>query len=242
VLAEPRELKLPDAGFIDRAVGSHDALDVMLRSASDEAPRWLSMLRETSELRVVLVTDDGSDRPDAKVWLERFRRVVGGSRALSLNVIGGFAVDSRQPLLFAGDPVSTRSCRPDVDARGRRVQPWGIDPGSVYQELAIATGGARASLCSETSRLSLIEPLLADARRTAGCAWSLGAGARIVDVRASGKRGSDYLLREYSTAQCAGMKRGYVVDGPMLVLCAETCARMRDEGFEQIEARVECER
>ncbi len=67
VLAEPTQLSLGDAGVIQRRIGSHDALDVMLASASDDKPRWLKRLRDNSEVRIVLITDDKPLADDAGI-------------------------------------------------------------------------------------------------------------------------------------------------------------------------------
>ncbi len=68
-----------------------------------------------------------------------------------------------------------------------------------------------------------------------------GAVAGYVEARAVGSGGrSEYLLREYTAAQCVGMRRGYLLDGALMSLCPETCGSL--QGYEAIEARVECAR
>lgn len=239
VLAEPHWLATGDAGVLRRSVGSHDALDVILASAVDEPPRWLSMIRDGAEVSIVLITDDRPDEKGVEPVLERLATALSGRPGYTFHVMGGFTPEPRL-VLDATDPVNHQTC---WSPRGPRAtaQPSGIDPGQVYQELAIATGGARASLCSAPSRLALIDVLTAAPPPRASCAWHLGAKTRLLEARAVSKRTSEYLLREYSASQCAGMHSSYLLEGQLLALCPDTCARLKDQGFEKVEVSVGCE-
>lgn len=237
VLAEPRVLKLGDAGIAPRSIGSHDGLDVLLQSAVDELPRWLSLTREGSELRLLLITDDSSAARSSQHSFARMKEIMA-TRRHTFSVIGGFALPPDKLLLSSAEGVSQGTCRPL-----RRTQdPYGFDPGVLYQEVAIQTGGTRASLCSEPSRNGLVDVMIAEGAGEFTCAWSLGDDARVVDARAIGKARSDYLVREYSLTQCQNTRRSYLLEPPELALCPDTCTTLKQEGFEQLQVRVSCER
>jgi hypothetical protein len=232
VLAEPTALQLGDAGVLQRRIGSHDALEVMLTTAVNDRPQWLSKLRERSELRIVLITDDrpAADQPDG--YVAQLAQTIGDSHRYSFSIIGGF--DTPWPGQEA--PVTTRCTGSSPDHRMLR----GLDPGVVYQQLAAASGGARASLCSERSRRALIDALSTTASPMNLCLWQLEPGARLFDPRAYGPHGSDFLVREYSSSGCQGTRRSYVLDGTLFSVCPDACEALRRDGFDEIRARIEC--
>jgi hypothetical protein len=233
VLAEPSWLQLGDAGVLRRIIGSHDALDVVVATAVNDRPQWLRQLRDHSELRIVLITDDRPDAAGPDGYLAQLAQTLGDSHRYSFNIIGGF----EPPLPGQDGPVTTRCTGVTSDHRTLR----GLDPGVVYQQLAAATGGARASLCSERSRSALIDAISGAAPPPVNvCLWPLEREARLFDARVFGPHGSEFLVREYSSSGCPGTRRSYVLNGPLFSLCPDTCEAVRKDGFEEVRARIEC--
>lgn len=234
VLAEPAQLKVGSTSVVARRISSNDGLDVMLASARDERPRWLSMLREGSELRIVLITDDKPQVPDPRHYLDRFAKVFGAPHSYTFSVMGGFTVPPEKPLLLGDDPINSRRC----NERNTRI--FGMDPGEVYQRIAMEAAGVRASLCSDLSRKALVTAVLPDLKPRSLCAFRLGDDPRVDNVRALGQARTEYLHREPSLAQCEHQRRGYLVEGPLFTLCPETCESLVKERIDEIQLHVDC--
>jgi hypothetical protein len=231
VLAEPAQLQLGDAGIVRRRIGSHDALDVMIASATGQ-PRWLSMLRDRSELRIVLITDDRPTGDDPSAYQALLAQTIGDGHRFTFSIMGGF-----EPARVGQDAPSTVPCT----GRGPDRRPLrGEDPGVTYQQLALATGGGRASLCSASSRAALVDAVSGGAPRRQACVWPIEPDAKLFDVRAYNAHSNDYLVREYSSAGCPGTRRSYLREGPLLSMCPDSCEALKHDGYEEVRARVEC--
>ncbi|MFZ5470304.1 MAG: hypothetical protein ACOZIN_12785, partial [Myxococcota bacterium] len=74
------------------------------------------------------------------------------------------------------------------------------------------------------------------------CAWHLGGPARHIEAQAILGARRDFLVREYATVTCAGMRRSYLLDGPKLSLCPDTCDALGRDGFGEVEVHIECDR
>ncbi|MFZ5438581.1 MAG: hypothetical protein ACOZQL_01165 [Myxococcota bacterium] len=245
VLANLRQLS-PDGGMLRVGIGSYDTLERLLATAHLEEPRWADQLRDSAQLQLVVVTDDTSQRPQpAEATIAAL--VAQAGRPFTFSVLGGFVA---QGLLGPNAEVVRGSC----SQRQQELAPplsgvhWGplpllrgVDPGVPYQELAIALGGWRASLCDASSREQL-RTTLVDTLGQPRCAFGFERGARVERLEAAHPRGtSDYLVREAAHALCEGMKRSYVGNRNVLTLCGSTCEALRADGFTELVAEVSCE-
>ncbi len=232
VLAEPQRLLVVDAGVLRGAVvASHDGVDVMLASAFDQPPGWGRLLRPGSEVRLVLVSDDRPLFTDVTAAVARLAAVTEGHR-FTFSVVGGFSTTLDRPLLGPEDPPAAGRCREEGV--------FGVNEGLAYQRLASATGGSRASLCSTASRSALASTLVAEGQAVELCSWPLPPGIRPVEVRATGRLGTDYLQSEYAPANCAQMRRSYLLEPGALTLCPTTCASLKTDRFVSVQVRYEC--
>ncbi len=238
VVAEQQELgRTKGDGGYDLAVGSSDAVEVLLEGAVRGRDRWVDALRTRAELQIVLVTDDES-RGQSVHLLRRLNETLLGV-PFSVSLLGGLDTP-RHKVLDPEEPiVSGYSARCD----GEGLE--GLEPGVVYQELVRATGGFRAPLCWKSSRWSLSWELLNKRSTLAApqCGWVLNAPRHRVDrVSAVGLgRASAPLLYEPVRSNCFGTRRSYrMADEQLLVLCDDTCTELRHEGFEALELKLEC--
>lgn len=231
VIAEPRRLKLPDAGVVvDRRIGSLDGFEVLLQTA----PQWLPGVERDAELRVVLVSDDSPpDGSDAAALSQRLSAEVGERPSpVSFSIVGGFAPLPGKALLDAADPLSPDTCRE-----------MGMSAGLTYQHLAMLSAGVRAPLCSAPARAAAAEVLGLVPAFVTACRFTLEPGARVTHAVARHRDGHDlYLLPEPVPVQCPGLERSYVTSDGSFTLCPDSCAELVGSGFESIEAQVLCAR
>lgn len=235
VLAEPRVLKLTtDAGVTKASVQSHDGLDVLINTARDANPRWMQFVRDDSELRVLLITDDGpasgATEPDFTA-----RLITAVSRTHTFSVLGGFkaktALTQEQPI------VRRERCQGSFNSKPM----YGQDPGEVYQQVANVFGGVRASICDENSRDALLLVFAQPPERSMKCEWTLHPEVQLIDVRARDARGTEvFLVREPSVEGCPGLRHSYVLRKPLLAMCPETCAELKLRDMNEVKLRIEC--
>ena len=228
VLADQRRLnrKRPDGG-VNAMVQSNDALEVLLNF------QWVRLLRPAAELRLVVITDDEADPygPGAERFLSELTDRLEG-RPFSFHVMGGFDTPP-EVVLPPSAPVTPSLC-----SSGHEV---GLAAGVTYQALARQTHGLRASLCHPGSRAALSAALLA-VPSSQSCAWALDlARHRVDEVNAIGPDvARNRLTWERAPGLCRGMHWSYLVEGPVVSLCPETCAALRQDGYDAIDVTLEC--
>jgi hypothetical protein len=229
--ATTTDLPVADAGVLNAMVSSNDGLEVLLGTAR-QGPGWLNALRPGVETRLILATDDG---PEPTLKMEAVQPVLSellADRPFSFNVIGG----------FTGTRVLEPSARPSPRTCFSRVQRViGLDVGLLYQQLAISTGGLRASLCHDDSLVQLATRLATPLRTKRLCSANLDEGARVLDVAAVTPRGDSYpLYEERVAALCVGMRRTWLVEEKRLSLCPDTCAELATLGADRLRVRQRC--
>ena len=228
VLADQRRLnrKRADAG-VTVLVDSNDALEVLLTR------QWVPLLRPAAELRLVVITDDEADPygPGPERFLSELTGRLEG-RPFSFHVMGGFDTPP-EVVLPPSAPVASTLCY-----SGHEL---GLAAGVTYQALARQTHGLRASLCHPGSRAALSAALLA-VPSSQSCAWALDlARHRVDEVNAIGPDvARNRLTWERAPGLCRGMRWSYLVEGPVVSLCPETCAALRQEGYDAIDVTLEC--
>ncbi|MBL8915864.1 MAG: VWA domain-containing protein [Archangium sp.] len=234
VLAEPRVLKLTiDGGVLAARVQSHDGLDVLLDTATLAQPRWFDVVRPSSELHLLLITDDGpSFRATSEGFLAKFRQLP--RPPASFSVLGGFG----QPEFMTRDDPSLAQGVCSSNFKGRTMH--GLDPGVVYQEVSMALGGYRASICSELGRGALQGFYVGAGAPRTRCEWALPRNAEVFELRAMTPTGGRYLMRE-RIGQCRNLQRSFVFAPPLLTLCPETCTDLLTHGTDSLVVRVSCQ-
>jgi hypothetical protein len=230
VLAEQRSfgsrIQL-DAGVQQAAIGSHDILDVLISSASNNAPKWNRLLRSGSALQLILITDDTTTMDVDADYLKRLTSELGAQRNFTVHTLGGFGLQEK-PVIGFEAPISTTKC------------PQGINAGIPYQQLSIQTKGMRASICYEQTRAALLTALVSLKEAKAQCSMWLSPKAIVQSARIY-KLGepSSYLTREGLEALCENKKRNYFVQNGVFSLCAQTCQTLAADGF-GVEVEVSC--
>ncbi len=56
------------------------------------------------------------------------------------------------------------------------------------------------------------------------------------------ERASTTLIHERVISNCSNARRSYRLAETLLALCDDTCAQLRNEGFDALEVRLECNR
>jgi hypothetical protein len=237
VLAEPDSLRLTtDAGVSRAVIGSNDGLDVLLRTARENAPGWLQFTRPEAVLKLVLITDDRPWNRQAAQTLSSRLAATLPMRSPSFNIVGGFDAPTINPLLWPGDPVSTQRCAGTMNG----APLVGMDHGLAYQQVAVETGGFRASICVAESRARMIDVLSGVLDSAPRCEWSLNPQVRVRELRAKDHDGNSmYLIPERGPEQCRNLQRSYYLAPPMLVLCPATCTELTQRATE-LSVDVDC--
>lgn len=230
-----------DAGMVQAPIGSRDALEKLIASAREgPAPRWPELLRTGAAKHVVVVTDDEANDESGLSYLGPLATAAGGllgppgSPDVTLHLLGGFEPPRPAEILGPDDPLATSKCK------------GGEAPGLAYQRLAQATRGLRASLCYPKSYRAFAGALLEwhTSKAAVPCMWLLrpGVDARsIQEVGALGPRPSLRLWEAPGTHACPGRRDAYVTSGQVFALCSDTCATLRDAGYEMVTLSTRCE-
>jgi hypothetical protein len=229
VVADQRGLgaRRPDGGMFNAQVGSTDALDVLLRAGS----RWTKSLRLNAELHIVLVTDDHA-QGTVPNYVAGLVAATAGVK-FSVHLLGGLDTPGHA-LLSSDQPVMGGICSGDGIT--------GVAAGEVYQEVVRLTEGLRAPLCSPEGRQALSKQLLEQRAPSAPCGWMLESPRhRVAEVDAvSPGKPSTALIPERLLSNCYATRRSYLVADRLLALCEDTCAALKNEGYDAIEVKLEC--
>lgn len=229
VLAAPGGIDLPtDAGRVGHTINSNDGLEVILRTARDQVS-WLDALRPGVELRIALATDDEALELTELNQVQMRMAELLADRPYSFSVLGGFTATSA---LLPTDRTNNQVCS--------SARALGVSPGLLYQQLAIATGGLRGSLCSDDSVLELATRLATPTRQAGRCHVEVQAGGRLTIVALTERNDEYSLLEEPVSSQCSGLRRSYTREGRLISLCPDTCGELKMLGANRLRVRLEC--
>jgi hypothetical protein len=208
--------------FVQRSVGSHDALAALL----DELPSYRDFLRPSAALHFVVVTDDDSNLA-ADQFLERMDAELG--RPFVVHAVASPDVDGAP----CRDANATGACTGD----GRQASCGAAAIGREYYALAERLGGQEISICVDDWR-KVFGPLLEAVGRTeVPCIVDLTEPV-LPDTQVTLLRpgAANVRLNEVARAAQCGQERAYYILeqalATRLVLCPVACGSTTVEDVE----------
>lgn len=222
----PLDSKLPGYLHVDRKVGSHDALNVILSTY----PQWSAQLRPDASKSFVVITDDeATSSPN------------DSASAFTTNLM---ALD---PQMFAKWTLNGIFVLAEC--------PLGEDVGQVYRDLVTQTSGVSGDLCAQDFKPvfdKLSQQIITGATSELACEWAIPAapaGEKLdygsVNVRYLDKAGQQASLgKAPSEAECVNFKNGWYYDNEQAPLrifaCPQSCTEMRKSGVAKLEVLLGC--
>jgi hypothetical protein len=240
----PEDTKLPSYLHIPRAVGSHDALDVIL----DTYPSWMGQLRPEATKAIVVVTDDDAIVPQDEDWLgglfgapmpapamtpaERSAGFLQALRALDPSMFTAFKFDAIFPFTQCEDAAAV---------------------GQVYRELVTQTGGLGGDLC-----LQDFQPVFDELARgivtgsQLACEWAIpapGTGATFesnkvnVQVATTASLAPETVFYVDSAGQCTPQGGWYydnAVNPSRIFVCPSVCDTVKADTNAKIDILFGC--
>jgi hypothetical protein len=222
----PADSNLPRYLHVDREVGSHDGLNVILDSYSE----WSGQLRAGASKSFVIITDDeAADRPN------------NSAAAFSANL------QALVPQMFSAWTFNGIFVLQEC-ALGEEV-------GQVYIDLVTQTGGVSGDLCLQDfkpvfDRLS--QQIITGSVSELVCEWDIPdppgeeqLDFAAVNVRYTESSGAQALLGKVpSSVECPKFKNGWYYDdeqNPTAIhACPQSCTEMRKAAVSKVEILLGC--
>jgi hypothetical protein len=222
----PVDSKLPGYLHVDRKVGSHDALNLIVNSYAE----WSVQLRpEASKSFVVITDDEATSSPN------------NSAASFTTNLT---ALD---PKLLAAFTFNGIFVLADC--------PLGENVGQVYTDLVTQTHGVSGDLCAQDfkpvfDRLS--QQIITGATSELACEWDIPSppsGQMLdygsVNVHYTDKAGQQASLGKVdSAADCANFKNGWYYNDAQpptqILACPQSCTEMRKTGVSKLEVLLGC--
>jgi hypothetical protein len=238
-------------------IGSHNSLEQILESYDqpdehDLAPMgWSQWLRPEAHKTFIEITDDEDETRTSTQFdtqllaLQPSNFGTAAARKYTFHAITGLATNTPATTAWPSTaPLQTMKCDPPNNEQDPP------DVGTRYQELAVLTGGLRYPICQYQTFDAVFQAVAAGvvASGAVACDFAVPTppNGGTIDLNqiaigyTPGNGGAQQFFKQYATSG-ACMGDAFYVENGRILLCPDTCAKIKADPTAKVEVLFVCE-